>query len=358
VLDDMLVVDAVVHPYDLSPENLAPGGDELADLIFRTHVAFSGTDSPEFALRAEEFLVKFDIQALDAAVFRESPTDLAIIHTLPNLGFQNGPMCSPETSAALRSLHPDRYLVYAAINSVEPGEAVAQLERQVQDLQPAGLKLYPTYLYDGESRGWRLDDDFSRELLTAAHDLGIRNVAVHKGAAAFPPSAPFEPFTLADFQEGPAAFPDINFQIVHAGVAFLEEAARLFAANPNVYATIETTTSFAMTDPRAFAEAFGSLLASAGPDRILFASGVNLIHPRPPIELLGAFEMPEDLVAERGYPRMSDEIRRKVLGENALRLHGLNPEEVRARLAGDDVEAGREHGLAPPWSVLRGSPVA
>jgi uncharacterized protein len=227
----------------------------------------------------------------------------------------------------------------------------------VQELHPAGLKLYPTYLYDGESRGWRLGDDFSKELLTAARDLGIYNVAVHKGAAAFPPSAPFEPFTLADFQEGPAGYPEINFQIVHAGVAFLEEAARLFAANPNVYATIETTTSFAMTDPRSFAESFGSLLASAGPDRILFASGVNLIHPRPPIQLLGSFEMPEDLVAERGYPRMSDEIRRKVLGENALRLHGLDTAGVRARLAGDDVEAGREHGLAPPWSVLRGAPV-
>src|SRR4029453_3810549 len=119
------------------------------------------------------------------------------------------------------------------------------------------------------------------------------------------------------------------------------------------YATIETTTSFPMTDPPAFAEAFGALLAGAGPDRILFASGTNLTHPRPPMELFAAFEMPEELVQERGYPRMSPEIRRKVLGENALRLHGRDPEEGRRKIAGDDVEAARSEGLAPPWSVLR-----
>jgi len=353
MINDMLVVDAVVHPYNLSPENIQPGGEELVDLTHRTHVAFTGPGREEYALSREEFYIDFPIEALDHAIFRESPTDMAVIHTLPNLGFQHGPMCSPETSKALHDLRPDRYMVMAAIDSLDPDIAIAQLEQQVADLQPDGLKLYPTYLYDGESRGWRLGDDFSKALLTAAYDLGIRNVAVHKGAAAFPPSAPNEPFTLADFHEGPAEFPNMTFQIVHAGVAFIDEANRLLAQHPNVYATIETTSSFAMTDPRAFAEAFGALLAGAGPDRILFASGINLIHPRPPIELFASFEMPDDLVQEKGYPVMTDEIRRKVLGENCLRLYGRDPEAVRARLHDDDVEAARAGGLAAPWSGMR-----
>jgi predicted TIM-barrel fold metal-dependent hydrolase len=358
LINDMLVVDAVVHPYNLSPENLMPGGQELSDLIYRSHLKYSG-DYTDYALKPEEFFVEFDVRALDAAIFRESPADMAIIHTLPNLGFQRGPMTSPETSAELRALRPERYLVYAAIDTLDPDEAVRQLERQVAELGAVGLKLYPTYLYDGASRAWRLGDDFSRTLFEAARALGIRNVAIHKGAASFPPSAPHEPFTLADVHEGPARFPDMTFQIVHAGTAFLEETRTLLEQHPNLYATIETTTSFVMTDERAFAEGLGILLQAGAEDRILFASGVNLIHPLPPMELFSTFEMPADLV-EAGYPRITDEIRRKVFGENALRLHGLDPADVRARLAGlgDDVEAERTDGLAPPWSHLRERSVA
>jgi uncharacterized protein len=44
------------------------------------------------------------------------------------------------------------------------------------------------------------------------------------------------------------------------------------------------------------------------------------------------FQIPEDLCADYGYPPLTDQAKRKILGENLLRLHGLDVAEVRSRL--------------------------
>ena len=140
--------------------------------------------------------------------------------------------------------------------------------------------------------------------------------------------------------------------MVHAGVAFLEETCALLAAHPNLWATMESTFSLLVNDPHQFGAILGPMLQAAGPDRLMFASGVNLIHPRPPLDAFARFTMPDDLV-EAGMPVVDDEVRRKILGANALRLHGLDEQELRSRQAGDEVEGRRADGLAPAWSRLR-----
>ena len=40
----------------------------------------------------------------------------------------------------------------------------------------------------------------------------------------------------------------------------------------------------------------------------------------------------EDLCAGYGYPQLTDQAKRKILGENLLRLHGMDLAEARARL--------------------------
>jgi len=45
------------------------------------------------------------------------------------------------------------------------------------------------------------------------------------------------------------------------------------------------------------------------------------------------FQIPEDLSAGYGYPQLTDQAKRKILGENLLRLHGLDVEETKARLS-------------------------
>jgi len=351
MLRDAVVVDAVVHPYNLGPDNRDPDRTEQLLAVHQFHRLTTGRDRPEYLLAEDEFLVDFDGEALSHALFAESPVDLAVIHALPNLGFTRGRVTEPERMAELRDRYPGRYLLYATVDIPVAETAVDELEHQVKEYGVDGLKLYPVMFYDGTARGWRLDDDQATPLLEAAQDLGVRNVAIHKAIPV--PPAPAEMFRVDDFETTLDRFPSINFHMVHAGVAFVEETAGLMARHANLYANLESSFSYLLTKPRRFAESIGPLLAAAGAERLLFGSGANLTHPRPLLEAFEAFEMPADLVEERRFPALSDEDRANIVGGNALRLHGLSPTDVRTGVAGDHFEQLRDGGFQPPWSLVR-----
>ena len=126
------------------------------------------------------------------------------------------------------------------------------------------------------------------------------------------------------------------------------------ARHPNLYANLESSFSYLIRKPAVFAEVLATLLAAAGQARILYGSGANLMHPRPLLEAFSGFAMPDDVVDRIGPPPLTDEVKRKIVGGNALRLHGLSPEAVRDGIAGDTFEAAKRDGLAPPWSRVRG----
>ena len=44
------------------------------------------------------------------------------------------------------------------------------------------------------------------------------------------------------------------------------------------------------------------------------------------------FEIPADLCAGYGYPQLTEQAKRKILGENLLRLHGMDVTDARTRL--------------------------
>jgi predicted TIM-barrel fold metal-dependent hydrolase len=351
MLGQTLVVDAVVHPYDLGPENQILAAREQLEAVHAYHRLCTGPH-PEYVLGADEFFIDFDPDDLTEAIFAESPVDLAIIHALPNLGFTKGGVTDPGRMAELRDRHPGRYLLYATVDTPVTDTAIAQLEAQVRDYRVDGLKLYPAFFYDGDARGWRLDGpDFATPLLEAASDLGIRNVAVHKAVPV--PPAPPGCFRIDDVDAALERFPEINFHIVHAGVAFLPETAALLARQRNVYGNLESTFAFLLSKPRVFAEILGDLLLAGGPERLLFGSGANLTHPRLLLEAFEQFEMPDDLVAEHGFPELTAESRALILGGNALRTHGLDAAAVRRGIEGDAFEVAKAGGFGPPWRRLR-----
>lgn len=347
-----VVVDAVVHPYNLHPANQNPEAGEQLEAVYGAHVVATGPDHPEHLLQREEFFSDFPFEALADSLFVESPVDLAIIHSLPNLGFCLGDVTSPDRAAAFRDRHPDRFRLYATVDTPVTDAAIAQLERQVRELRVDGLKLYPAFFYDGQGAGWRLDGaDFATPLLEAARDLGIRNVAVHK--ALWLPPAPRSAFDVDDVGGALERFPDMNFFMVHAGAAFLDRTAELLARHPNLYATLESVFAYVIVRPAAFAKVLGTLMRSCSVDQLLFGSGTNLSHPAPLIEAFADYEFPVDLAAEHGYPQITAEDRRKILGGNALRLHGIDPAAVRERTADDEFARERARGDHRPWGRLR-----
>jgi hypothetical protein len=91
-----------------------------------------------------------------------------------------------------------------------------------------------------------------------------------------------------------------------------------------------------------------------GEDRILWASGAMAAHPQVVLEAFLDFEMPEELVQGYGFPPLTEQAKRKLLGENYCRLHGLDIEGVKAGVANDDW-ARQRHAATPhrPWATIR-----
>lgn len=353
MLGDSIVVDAVVHPYNLATENQNPAAQAQLDSVFAAHLIATDEAHAEFSLTKDEFFSDFSFEAMASALFLESQTDFAFIHALPNLGFALDYVTDPRRAAAFRDQHPNRLTMYATVDTPVTDTAIKQLQWQVDEFGVDGLKLYPAFFYDGIGEGWRLDGhDFAVPLLEAARAMGITNVAVHK--ALWLPPAPKSAFRIDDVDPVLGLFPDMTFTIVHAGTAFREQTVELLANHSNLYATLESLFAYVLVRPRVFAEVLGAMISAAGSERLMYGSGVNLMHPRPMLEAFENFRMPQDLIEERGYRDVTDTDRADILGLNALRMHGKDPVAVLEGTRADEYdERRRSDGFAQPWSVLR-----
>jgi predicted TIM-barrel fold metal-dependent hydrolase len=62
-----------------------------------------------------------------------------------------------------------------------------------------------------------------------------------------------------------------------------------------------------------------------GPDYVMWGTDSLLWgSPRWQIEAFRRFQIPDELIDGYGYPQLTDEIKRKVLGENAERIWELS----------------------------------
>jgi len=353
MIDNMLVIDAVVHPYDLSSDNQVPAYQAQLDAVYAAHCMSFDDAHRAHVLTREEFFSDFSYEALACSEFIESPVDLAIIHALPCLGFCKGYLTAPSRAGALQRKYPDRFMFYATVDSPDPKVAIQQLKQQVDDFRPEGLKVYPAFFYDNLGEGWRLDGEkFAVPLLEAAQRMGIKHVAIHK--ALWLPPAPREAFELGDLDTPMKRFPDLTFEIVHAGIAFLEETIDLLARHANLYLTLETLFAYVLVKPQLFGRIVGSFIKHCGSDRLLFATGNNLAHPDPLLKAFVDYRLPHDVMQQYGLQQLTEQDRRNILGLNAARLHKLDPAKLIANTGSDEFARARARHIPQPWSVLRG----
>ena len=59
----------------------------------------------------------------------------------------------------------------------------------------------------------------------------------------------------------------------------------------------------------------------------------RLFHPQWAMRAFMDFQIPEDMCGGDGYPQLTDQAKRKILGENLLRLQRMDVDETKARLA-------------------------
>ncbi len=350
-----LVADAVIHAYNFAPSNFAHErySKRFAQGTYSHHKLWS-PDDPAYVLTESEFLLDFDEEDVAAAVFGESAIDVAAYHATPIFDFFRDGLVSMEKGARLKERYPERILFYGAVPLVDAKEAMRILEEQVRTYRVDGIKFYPALYHDGRTIATPMDsEDVALPVIERAAELGIRNFAVHKSIPLGPTTT--DPYRMDDVVVPAARFPDLNFQIVHAGIAFTEETAMLLHRFKNVFANLEGTSGYILRKPRVFYEAIGMMAEWGSYEQIIWASGCNLSHPRPLLERFVEGDMPADLVDGRGCPPLDARAKALVLGGNLLRLHGragtfepgFEDAFTRMRRAG-----------AKPWSRIRGKDAA
>ena len=306
----------------------------------------------------EEFQTKWDPWDLCHAFFVESDVDIVVAHGVEIPGYaKKGGFSYWPSVLAMHQLAPERVYMYGAVDPFGHDIAATLDDMEEKASQGCvGYKFYPANgLFDRTSNQQISllfsDPERSYPLFEKASALGIRHIAVHKAQPVG--VGPLDAVRVEDVSSAAAMFPDLTFEIVHAGWAFLEDTALQLMVHPNVYANLEGTAGMVVNQPQAFAHMIGTFLKVCQPYQILFASGCALAHPDPVIQGILEFTMPEELMDSYGYGAITDEMKWGFLGGNMATLLGIEEAEKKAALAKDSWSELRAQGKAKPWSAYR-----
>jgi hypothetical protein len=127
---------------------------------------------------------------------------------------------------------------------------------------------------------------------------------------------------------------------------------------PNVYAELGTTMASMVTIfPTVFAHLIGQQLYYMGSEHIVFGSDTLWYGgPQWQIEALWRFQIPERLQERWGYPAITEQDKRNILGLNSARLYGLTGRRERA--VGTPGSAYKQGHLKDYEAFMkRGSPI-
>lgn len=341
---DSLVVDAVSHAYNLGPSNWRNKLGEILSraLMEQTQGLYNREDSKP---PRERYFGDVTAEDLSGLYFQESDVDFTVYHAVGIFGWHNQGMSPLPKGLKLRDMHPDRVAVYGCVDPLDR-DALDEMERQVNELGVDGMKFYPaSYRNEQYHRIAFNDGKTGQKFLDKAVDLGVSNVAVHKVIPLV--STPTEMVQVEDIDEVAPSYPELNFEIVHAGFSFLEDSLYLISSHPNVYANLEATHGLMYSDPHYFGESMGKMIKWAGPDKLLMATG-TLSHPQAVVEDFWDYQIPDELQSKHNLPAITDEMKKKILGRNAARVLGKDPDKLQKKLG--DHPAPTPDERPQPWS--------
>ncbi|MEX1007791.1 MAG: amidohydrolase family protein [Acidimicrobiia bacterium] len=310
-------------------------------------------------------MVVYDFAEYLRCVFVESDVDVAVLTSNPGVD-ERRMLFNPELAGSRelvdRLAGTGRLLNHAVVHP-NHGET-AQMEDWRDRFRPVGWKVYTLgKLVDGEwVSTWRLDDDDGHRFLDEAERLAVPLVCAHKGIA-------FHAAAGSPDDVGPAAraHPNVDFVIYHSGYEMPDEAGpnedgevegpfrettadigvnRLITTmrdhglgpGDNVSAELGTTWFCLVRRPDAAAHVLGKLMRAFGEDNIIWGTDSVWYGPnRPVVDAFRAFQIPERMQEEFGYPALTPRVKEKILGLNASRLYGIDTAAARGRRGRDDL---------------------
>jgi len=302
-------------------------------------------------------------------IYLESETAVAVLTSAP--GLEDTRMLWNAEMAGTRDLFDrlggeGRLLNHCVVHPDVPGELDA-MARERDEHHPAGWKVYTIGHLAGSGfapgSSWWLDDEkVGVPFLERVRVLGNPVVCVHKGISALVPTG-----SPRDVGPAAAGFPDVQFLVYHSGYEIplaegseegpYTESTRDLGTNrlvstlldakiapgSNVYAELGSTWFCLIRRPDEAAHVLGKLLRAVGEDNVLWGSDSIWYGPtQPAIDAFRAFQIPAELRERYGYPELTPALKEKILGRNAARIYGIDPDATRQRVRQDDLAWVRE----------------
>ena len=327
---EIFVVDGHMHFWDASPENWR---NEYGEGWIRCFYDYHTSLSPAEYVWPFEKYCRYDEETLLSDLFHEGFVDVGIFNSTYLHEFYHRGFNTHEQNNVLKTKFPERFILCGSFDPRAEQAGLDDLRQMVDAFPIEGIKLYTAEWRNG-SRGWSLTDRWSYRHLETCQELGIRNIHVHKGPTIYPLDS--DAFDVRDVDRAATDFPELNFIVEHCGLPRLDDFCWIAQQESNVYAGLAVAIAFIDSRPRYFAEIIANLVYWLGDERILFGSDYALWSPKWLIENFIEFELPEDIRDEYGV-ELTLETKRKVLGENAARLYGIDIPARRQRLAEDPI---------------------
>lgn len=349
------------------------GGDEIV-VDVQTHLleydrsiplgnGFFGSGFPQAECGEGDPRDCFTTERWRDLVFDKSDTRLAVLSAIPVVGDVD-PLSIEVMEDARRKVEEvcdDSSVLVQGHAVPNVGDFAAARERMLQMSEEHDLAAWKVYTHAGP--GFRLDDadpeglPVGQSFLDTVRDSGVPIVAVHKGLSGNDKWA-----SPSDIGPAAAANPDIDFLVYHSGYESREGSVderpgeginRLIDSlsavgigrGDNVYAELGSTWRRAMSDVDEAADVLGKLLLAVGEDRILWGTdSLWYGSPQDQIQAFRAFQISEEYQERFGYPALTDEVKAKILGGNALALHGIDAAEIGCVTTREAREDARMHG--------------
>jgi predicted TIM-barrel fold metal-dependent hydrolase len=305
-------------------------------------------------------LTRIDGAAWAALVFGASETAVALLTSTPGPAAVNvldNRQIAAARDVAERYAGTGRVLTHTIVHPNLGAPELDAMSAWSAELRPAGWKCYTLWgppTKSSPTGGWFFDDDeVGFPFLERVRALGPRVVASHKGIGGPIPDASVAAASPRDIGPAAAAFPDITFVVYHSGYErdpHGEEGAfdaarprgvdRLVAScatanigpGGNVYAELGTTWFLMLRRPREAAHVLGKLLVALGPERIVWGTDSTWYgSPQPLIDAFRAFQIPDRMQEEFGYPALTAADKERILSTNAQTLYGFEASVPRDR---------------------------
>jgi hypothetical protein len=235
----------------------------------------------------------------------------------------------------------------------------AQLDgmQRIHDMYGVGAwKVYTPWGPNGT--GYWLDDTATGiPMIQKGLSIGVNLFCAHKGV----PLPGFDTSHTGPRDIGVVAamFPQANFIVYHSayqngttaaegpyvmgdttGVNSLITAMMDNGIGPgqNVYAELGTTWYDIMNDTTQSAHVLGKLLLYCGENNVVWGTdSVWYGAPQPQIDAFLRFQISTQFQQQYGYPALTDDIKRKILGLNAAKLYGVDANAMRCAIQASQV---------------------